>query len=264
MTTERSRTFLTPEQMQRTARIAVFGCGSVGGGVAVTLSRMGFGDFLLVDHGDVEAVNVGPQMFGADQEGLGKARATEQWVRQFSPLLGSEHFRALDPETNEMMPTFPWGVGPEVTALDSWNLGREGGRSWHRAMRSCGVLVLAVDTMATRKAIMEMAFGGAPEARRWEPRLVIDVRMGLQELWLETLIGAEREAAWRAWPDDAQTVDEPCTARTIAYTPGLAAAWVGRIVAAFCREDPFPRELHIDMKVFSGWSVWREGERVRT
>ena len=57
----------------RQARVAILGCGSVGGPLVRLLAQAGVGNFLLVDPGTMDWPNVGRHEMGADSVSRFKA-----------------------------------------------------------------------------------------------------------------------------------------------------------------------------------------------
>jgi adenylyltransferase/sulfurtransferase len=66
-------------------KILIFGCGGLGNGVIMSLSRMGFDDFVLIDGDKVEMSNLHRQwMFSEHQLGWSKVRAVENWLATYA------------------------------------------------------------------------------------------------------------------------------------------------------------------------------------
>ena len=242
MSLERSRTYIGPAELDDTTAL-VIGCGSMGSAVALTWGRMGVGTFILVDNGAVEEVNIGPQFFSAAQIGMSKTQALEKLLKIFSPSSSAVPWKdeLLAPGRDG----FPWHVPPEcVRYVDGTDLDVD--------VPDHHITLLAVDTMAARKAYLQLNYVSYSQ-------VLIDVRAGLQEIWIEVMPGSEAKAYGEQLPTDEETVEAPCTEKTIAYTPMLVAGWCGRILAAHLRGEPMPKEIHSDLKVFNHWCVWPDG-----
>lgn len=260
MSNERWRSFLTPEQIGLITRVHVLGCGALGASSALALARMGFSRFGFYDNGRVEEVNIGAQPFSSSEIGLPKAQALLSRCARESPLVRFEDFwqgeeRFVEPITE---------VFEDSYALDRDLSGHRPSYFGALMGEPKAVLLLGVDSMRLRRHILEGVQGRLLEMER-ESRpmtgLVIDQRMGLQEMWLQIMQSREDVALYlKGLHTDEETVNEPCTMRTIAYTPSIVAGWVGRIVAAFAREEPLPREIHSQIGSWNHWTVWPDGK----
>ena len=71
------------------ARVAVLGCGSVGGHVAGLLAAAGVGQFLLIDPEVLTWANTGRHILGAEFVGKGKAASLAESIRKRLPHLKS-------------------------------------------------------------------------------------------------------------------------------------------------------------------------------
>lgn len=69
-------------------RVAILGCGSLGGGLANLLAQAGIGNLLLVDPAILEWPNVGRHALGADSVNFSKAKRLEQKIIKAYPHLG--------------------------------------------------------------------------------------------------------------------------------------------------------------------------------
>jgi hypothetical protein len=50
---------------------------------------------------------------------------------------------------------------------------------------------------------------------------------------------------------DNQTLQEPCTARTVCYTPLMAASIVCNLVKRFVNDEEMPRRVILDLATFT-------------
>lgn len=84
------------QRQWRDKKILIIGCGGLGNGVIMSMSRMGFENFILVDGDIVEISNLHRQwMFSDGQVGKTKVKAAIEWLGQFAPqvkCLGIEQF----------------------------------------------------------------------------------------------------------------------------------------------------------------------------
>jgi adenylyltransferase/sulfurtransferase len=84
---QRNIPFLDAAQQQQWSKkkILILGCGGLGNGVLMSLARMGFADFVLIDGDKVEISNLHRQwMFSEDQLGIPKVKAAEAWLKCFA------------------------------------------------------------------------------------------------------------------------------------------------------------------------------------
>ena len=76
------------QERLRRVRVAILGCGSLGGGLAKLLAQAGIGNLLLVDPAILEWPNVGRHALGADSVDFFKAKRLEQEIIKAYPHLG--------------------------------------------------------------------------------------------------------------------------------------------------------------------------------
>ena len=84
----RSGLLLGQEAMEKlkTARVAVFGLGGVGGYVVEALARTGVGSFELVDHDSISLTNINRQILATRSTvGMAKAEAAKKRVLDINP-----------------------------------------------------------------------------------------------------------------------------------------------------------------------------------
>ena len=78
-----------PQQAQlRQKRVAVVGCGSLGGPVALLLAQAGVGNLLLIDPDSMKWENLSRHTLGAESVGQNKAEALAKRIRSAHPHLG--------------------------------------------------------------------------------------------------------------------------------------------------------------------------------
>ncbi|MBQ8620933.1 MAG: tRNA threonylcarbamoyladenosine dehydratase [Oscillospiraceae bacterium] len=86
----RTRLLLGDDAMEklRSARVAVFGLGGVGGYVVEALARCGVGALDLVDHDTVSLTNLNRQIFATHSTmGMSKAQAAADRVKEIDPKI---------------------------------------------------------------------------------------------------------------------------------------------------------------------------------
>ena len=77
----------------RDARVAIIGCGSIGGGVVSLLAKSGVGSLFIVDPDRLAWSNIGRHVLGADSIGKYKAEALADDIRAHLPHLRSVEAR---------------------------------------------------------------------------------------------------------------------------------------------------------------------------
>ena len=93
------------QESLRGTRVAVLGCGSLGGGLAKLLAQAGIGSLLLVDPATLDWPNVGRHSLGADSVCDYKAKRLEQEIIKAYPHLGdiSSQCKHVGPEARSLM-----------------------------------------------------------------------------------------------------------------------------------------------------------------
>jgi len=81
------------QERLRHLRVAILGCGSVGGPIARLLAQVGVGNLLLVDPEAMDWANVGRHELGAASVTRGKARELAREIEQAYPHLGEVTWR---------------------------------------------------------------------------------------------------------------------------------------------------------------------------
>jgi len=102
--------------------------------------------------------------------------------------------------------------------------------------------------MESRKSIWK-SVGESPEVK-----LYIDARMGLQTLVVWSVmppIKAHKVAYSQSICADSVTLPEPCTARTVGYTPLMAASVVSRLTKAFVNQEQIPQQVVLDLATYT-------------
>jgi molybdopterin/thiamine biosynthesis adenylyltransferase len=198
--------------------VTICGLGTIGSHAAVELARLGVGSLHLIDGDVVDDVNIPSQAYEVADIGRPKADACAERVRAVS-----DHVR----------------VRTEQAMLS-------GGEFFE-----AGPVVLAVDNMDARKAILEGSVAYQPDKT-----LVIDGRMGGKTLQLLAFDPSPPEGVDLAkWNSDFFFAQEdafeiPCGGRTVSFV----GAYVGALIASYvCRHlvgKPVPAYLQTDLDSF--------------
>lgn len=178
--------------------VTVLGLGTVGSNAAVELARLGIGSLHVVDLDVVEEVNLPSQAYHLGDVGRPKAEALADRIAEVS-----DH------------------VTVRAEQLELY-----GGESFE-----AGPVVLAVDDMEIRKAMMELSLADRPSHA-----LVIDGRMA-GKMWQLLAFDPCSSAQVSRWVDQFyfpqdQAVSLPCGGRTVsfigAFTGGMIASYICR------------------------------------
>ena len=213
---QRFERFLDPDKAAE-KRVLLVGCGGIGSWLAHSLVRMGV-SLSVCDFDKVEEANVGVQAFSLEDVGVHKTEALYDQFLLMDMTCGvyTERFNVDVVE----------GVKPHA-------------------------VVLALDSLKARKECV-----GVLRSVQWRGRL-FDPRMSLQSGEVNSMDvkwgDADFEASYVSPLDDTDAIQEPCGARSIAYTGMMAAAITSAAVAAWLREDVWPKwqafGLHNGMNV---------------
>ncbi len=119
----------------RGAKVAIVGCGALGGYIAKALAQAGVGTLILVDFDDLSSNNVGRHVLGMDWVGQPKAKAlAEQLNAEFPHALDfiprHASFQSLSGKEREEIAHCDLVVAAGITLLgertiDEWRLGLE-------------------------------------------------------------------------------------------------------------------------------------------
>lgn len=106
------------------------------------------------------------------------------------------------------------------------------------------VVISAVDSMASRKAIWQSI------KKQPQVQLYIDGRMGLETLIVHAVRRSSREYG-KSLHSDSAGLQEPCTARTICYTPLMASAVICNLVKRYVNGEDIPEQIVMDMTTYT-------------
>lgn len=188
--------------------VSVVGVGGIGSPTALALAKMGCRRLTLYDPDVVEAHNLPNQLYRLRDVGRPKAEALAE-------LLGD----LVDGE-----------VRPIAEAVDGQRLE--------------GIVVAAVDSMASRRAIwtQSVRFRGTVP-------LYVDARMGAQVCRVLTVRPTDPDDVRfyeSTLHSDEAALDEPCTAQAIVYTAFGVAALIANQVRRFVVGEPVEPDIILD------------------
>jgi hypothetical protein len=192
--------------------ITLIGAGAIGSTTAIWLGKMGACGLTIFDADHVEVHNWSNQMYRDDDIGKLKVTALSEVIKQFGGHIPNAiPERYVNQPLNEMV-------------------------------------ISGVDSMESRKVIWMSV------RERSEVHLYIDARMGLETLTVYAVrphVREDRVAYSQSLHADTEALQEPCTARTVCYTPLMAAAVICNLVKRFVNDEEMPRRVIFDLATFT-------------
>ena len=188
--------------------VTLIGAGSIGSTTALWLCKMGVQNLRIFDADEVEEHNWSNQLYRKSDIGKPKVEALSDILEELAD------------------------VKPVAYIED------------YADQPLTEVVISGVDSMASRKAIWK-SVRSKPEVQ-----LYLDARMGLEVLTVHALNPqnrSERQDYVQTLCDDSEALQEPCTARTIAYTPLMAASILCSFVKRYVNAAPIPRLTILDL-----------------
>jgi len=193
-------------------RVTMIGAGAIGSTTALWLVKMGIRKLSIFDPDIVEQHNQPNQLYQGADIGFHKVSALQEIILMFE------------------------GFQVEVIAE-------------HYTEQSLTEIVISgVDSMASRMAIWKSV------RSKKDVNLYIDARMGLETLVVHAVYPSDREqriAYSKTLYSDEQALQEPCTARTICYTPLMASAVVCNLVKRYACKQTLPQQVTLDLATFT-------------
>lgn len=192
--------------------VTLIGLGSIGSVTGLYLAKMGVCNLTAFDADVVDIHNISNQAYGMSDVGLLKSDA-------FSILVENQT-----------------GVLPNTIGLQ------------YDGRQLSGVVISAVDSMKSREMIWK-AIRDQPQVQ-----LYIDARMGLETLIVHAVrpqVKADRVAYTSSIVPNDQALQEPCTARTVCYTPLMAASVVCNLVKRYVNNEQLPHRVILDLATWT-------------
>lgn len=189
--------------------VTIIGAGAIGSWAALSLAKMGVTNITVYDHDVVGIENVSCQLYGSRHIGQPKVEALKEIILGLTALEAGLNITAINAK---------WSPAPETTK---------------------GIVILAVDSMETRKAIFKELVNGHFLAS-W----LIDCRMGAETALMYTMeIHSEKDrtAYSKTLYSDSDSVQEPCTGRATGYTAGLLSNWAVKAFKDIITKNNYPR-----------------------
>lgn len=189
-------------------QVTLIGAGSIGSTTALWLSKMGVQHLRIFDADTVEQHNWSNQLFRQSDIGKFKVEALAEVLQDLADVEVESHIERY--------------VNQPLTE----------------------VVISGVDSMESRKAIWKSV--------RLNPdvKLYLDARMGLETLVVYAVhpqVREDRQAYVRSLHSDESATQEPCTARTICYTPLMASSILCSMVKRFVNGEQLPKQVILDL-----------------
>lgn len=193
-----------------TTQIRVIGAGGIGSFTVLALAKMGFSNITVSDFDTIEPHNVDNQLYGETHKGMKKVKALSSIIK----VLANIGINAYDEKVETLI------------------------------VPKNGITIMAVDSMDVRIALYKSmkSFTG----------YLIDGRMGAQEWVLYTINIASLEE--RKWYESflytsEESIQLPCTAKSIMYTPFSIGGEIAFRVKQILTNEPYERmKTHVFRK----------------
>jgi hypothetical protein len=205
----RQQGIVLPEELPA---VTVVGAGGIGSFTVLALAKMGVTTITVYDPDTVEEHNIPNQLYRQAHLTSPKVNALHVEVKAFTDVV------------IEKKPKLYEGEGVS------------------------GVLISAVDSMASRKEIWSKV--------KYRPAvpLYIEARMGAEVSRIHTLNPCDPEAI--EWYEgtlysDEEALPDPCTARAIIYNGFAIAALIANQVKKFSKREQLMKEIIFDLKTLT-------------
>jgi hypothetical protein len=196
--------------------ITIIGAGAIGSTTCVYLGKMGACGLQVWDADRVEPHNWSNQLYRDEDIGKLKAAALVEVMEQFGGHTpNAVAQRYVDQDLSE-------------------------------------VVISAVDSMSSRSSIWKSV------REKPEVKLYLDARMGLETLVIHAVrpqIREDRVNYTQTLCSDTEALQEPCTARSICYTPLMASSILCNFVKRYANNELIPGRLILDLTTFTIMTV---------
>lgn len=199
--------------------INIIGAGAIGSWTALALAKMGFSDITVFDHDEVDIVNMSSQFYRRWDIGTPKAAALKSLIASFTVARDEGE---LDPQI-------------DITTINE---------RWQGA-KLRGTTIMAVDSMAVRKAIFEANKGHI--ISNW----LIDARMGAETALLYAINpndDVDQEFYRKTLYSDAEAIQAPCTAKSTTYCALVLSGLVAKTVSDVLQRKKYLRNMTFSLK----------------
>jgi len=193
--------------------ITVIGAGAIGSTTCVWLGKMGACGLRVWDADHVQSHNWSNQMFRDDDIGRLKVDALGDIMESFG------------------------GHTPNTCAAE------------YVDQPLSEIVISGVDSMKSRKTIWRAVRESS------NVRMYLDARMGLETFAVYAVrpqVKQDRVSYVKSLCSDAEALQEPCTARSVCYTPLMASAVLCNLIKRYVNDEVIPSRVVLD---FATWSV---------
>jgi len=202
----RQKDLINADKMQ--VSVTIVGCGGIGSLTALCLARMGMTKLTLIDFDSVDIMNMNNQGFDLADVGKNKAECVADKIK-----------RAVDFNCNVV-------------------------KSAYRGEMLMGIVISAVDNMATRKLMFENSSYA---------QLFINPAMGAEYASINVYEPnrngqADTIAFNKAWYSDSEASPENCTSKSTIYTTSLIAGLIAKVIKDYLNGGEYTKSIEYDIK----------------
>lgn len=195
--------------------ILVIGAGAIGSWTILALAKMGFSKISVIDHDEVDIVNMASQFYGVKDVGSPKVAALAGRIQEMVGL-----------KLTHVIPE-KWPVkGFETESFD--------------------IVIPAVDSMDIRTQVFNMLKDKAPACQA-----IIDARMGAETALLyaiNPMSGEDQKVYKNTLYTDEEAVQAPCTAKSTTYCALVLSGLVAQTVRDVLMRKKYMRSLQLTLK----------------
>lgn len=207
---------IDPKELDK--HVLIIGAGGIGSWTALALAKTGVKKITIVDFDTVEDVNLAPQFYNADHNGMHKAEALISRLYKECQFTNQEFYCV-----NEA-----WGNWRHNEYIEKQNV---------------EIVIMAVDSMDVRMKIWsDIKYAGLG--------LVIDGRMAKEMLSLYVVIPSNEEsvAAYEKNLYPSTEADPtPCTERAVAYNQFVIAGLITATVKHYVKKELEYKKILFDL-----------------
>ena len=200
-------------------KITIIGAGATGSFTTLALAKMGFKNITVIDFDTVDIVNMSCQFYGFSDIGRPKVEALKDNIEFMTN--GNTRVEAVN---------------------DRWT-----GKAFP------GIVIAAVDSLDTRKAIWEA------HLMSFQTKFIIDPRMGAEVASLYVMNPhnlRDRESYPKSLTSDERALQVPCTQRSTTYTSMMLSGMIAQAVRdCLLTPEQYLRTMDWSIKTYSfrGW-----------
>lgn len=194
--------------------VLIVGAGGIGSTTAYTLAKMGVSDITVWDGDTVEEHNCGSQFFSVKQIGKPKVEALAKNVKTMADAKIETINEFFDKNNEEHV----------------------------KKLQEYGILILALDSLETRKDVIESSAVG---------QFIIDPRMERQLSIVNTLYGGEKNERKKNEMVELNSNGGEatrCTERAVAFNSMAMAGLIGSVFAKYAADKDYALTYQLDLE----------------